>query len=56
MASYGLLLAFSGVTYDGTTRSFTGDPGRAYKGFYCTPHGWGTVSSEGGRVTFEPAA
>ncbi|MEZ0324504.1 MAG: GH116 family glycosyl-hydrolase [Fimbriimonas sp.] len=53
LASYGLLLAFSGLTYSGASRSLASAGSRAYRGFFCTPHGWGIAEARGGTVEFK---
>jgi non-lysosomal glucosylceramidase len=58
LASYGLLLAYSGVRYHGNSRQYEVVSDRPYRGFYCTPHEWGILTTDPGResgdkVTFE---
>jgi hypothetical protein len=53
MASWGLLLALSGVQYDGSARSLSfSPPSRSgFSGFFSTGTGWGRVEIVGERFT-----
>ena len=46
MASWALLLAFSGVQYDGPRRTLRFDPAGEYEGFFSTGTGWGWVRTD----------
>ncbi len=54
LASWGLLLAFSGVQYDGPNRTLGFDPATSeYSGFFSTGTGWGHVTIDGTSVELE---
>jgi non-lysosomal glucosylceramidase len=56
MASYGLILAFSGVRYDavaGTATASPLQPQKQFKSFFCTPQGWGQVVVGDGQTRFD---
>lgn len=47
LASWAVLLAFSGVQYDGPRRTLSFDPpGGDYRGFFSTGSGWGHVATD----------
>jgi uncharacterized protein (DUF608 family) len=56
MASYGLLLALTGVQYDAVERRVEVRPQPStgvFRGFFCAPSGWGQIVVEGGMPKFE---
>ncbi len=57
LASYGLLLSFSGFRYDAVAKTATLDPlsGGDCSSFFCTPQGWGVARKVGGETRFDLA-
>jgi uncharacterized protein (DUF608 family) len=52
LASWALLLAFSGVQYDGAARTLSFDPAEHdYAGFFSTGTGWGHVATDANGLT-----
>lgn len=53
MASYGLVLAFSGFAYDSVAKEI--EVKHQGRFFFATPHGWGSVLRQGDQVDFRLA-